>query len=64
VKEDFGATVFDNEDNRTFNFILRGTVMLFTRTVKDDKKMAAKLFKKLGVGEYFGEKMQFGKEEL
>jgi hypothetical protein len=36
--------------------------MLFTKTRNQDKRMAAKMYKKLGAGEYFGEKMQFGKE--
>lgn len=36
--------------------------MLFTRTVNEEKKVGPNFFKKLTAGEYFGEKMQFGKE--
>ncbi len=31
VKYDFGEIVFNNNDNRTFNIILKGTIMLFTK---------------------------------
>lgn len=62
MKEDFGAIIFDSDDTRTFNFILKGTIMLFTKTRNQDKRMPAKMYKKLGAGEHFGEKMQFGKE--
>ena len=64
VKEDFGAIIFDSDDTRTFNFILKGTIMLFNKTRNQDKRMPAKMYKKLGAGEHFGEKMQFGKEQL
>lgn len=47
VQTSFGEIVFNSQENRTFNIILRGTVMLFT---KDKKQDEPKFYKKLGIG--------------
>jgi hypothetical protein len=51
LQTNFGDIIFNSQDNRTFNIILRGTVMLFT---KDKKQDEPKFYKKLGIGEHFG----------
>jgi hypothetical protein len=64
VKVEFGEIIFQNEDERTFNYILKGSIMLFTRTRTEDKREQPKLYKRLETGEHFGEKMQYGREEV
>jgi hypothetical protein len=31
IKTEFGETVFEGEDERSFNYILRGSIMLFVK---------------------------------
>ena len=64
LKVDFGQIIFQNEDERTFNYILKGAVLLFTRTRNEEKREQPKFYRRLEAGEHFGEKMQYGKEEL
>lgn len=61
IKVDFGEIIFQNEDQRTFNYIIKGAVLLFTRTKNEERREQAKFYKRLEVGEHFGEKMQYGK---
>lgn len=61
VKADFGETVISCQEDRTFNILLRGTVMLFTKQKRGEQPH---FYRKLMTGDYFGETMQFGKESL
>ncbi len=61
VQTDFSEIIFDGPSNRTFNIILRGSVMLFIKAKEEDENKLPKLYKKIGIGEHFGEKTILGK---
>jgi hypothetical protein len=64
VQVGFGEIIFNSNENRTFNHILHGTVMLFSKARPDASSNSPKFFRKHRTGEHFGEKVQFGKDEL
>ena len=61
VKADFGDTIFSSQENRSFNIILRGSVLVFIRGKRGEE---SRYNKKLGIGEYYGETMEIGKERI
>jgi hypothetical protein len=50
VKSDFGQIIFKDESERCFNYILRGTAMMFVKCPGEDKRGQPKFHRRLGAG--------------